>query len=107
MGLYGSPDTGNLYSEKKKEKKEGYKPQKNIWFWVVVVIVDIIMFLASGKGIDDILTLVILDSIIVFGISFVSLIANLVKKRKIGNDIKFIGISVLVFFIFIIILGTL
>ena len=32
---------------------------------------------------------------------------KLSEKRKIGNDIKFIGISILTFFIFLIILGTL
>ena len=107
MSLYGSPDTGNLYTKKKKEKEEGYKPQKNIWVWAVILIMNVLMFLVSEKSIDDILTLLVLDSMILFGISIVSLIVNLIKKRKIGNDIKFIGISILTFFISALILGTL
>lgn len=107
MGLYGSPDTGNLYTKKKKGKEDGYKPQKNVWVWAAIIIVNILMFLVSEKSIDDILTLLVLDSMILFGISVVSLIVNLIKKRKVGNDFKFIGISVLAFFISALILGTL
>ena len=107
MGLYGSPDTGGLYTKKEKGKEEGYKPQKNIWVWAVILIMNVLMFLVSEKSIDDILTLLVLDSMILFGISIVSLIVNLFKKRKIGNDIKFIGISILTFFISALILGTL
>jgi len=66
-----------------------------------------VIILSVGITLADVLTLLALDSIILFGISVVSLIMNLVKKRKIGNDIKFIAISVLAFLIFIIILGTL
>lgn len=107
MGLYGSPDTGGLYTKKEKGKEEGYKPQKNIWAWAVILIMNVLMFLVSEKSIDDILTLLVLDSMVLFTISIVSLVVNLVKKRKIGNDVKFIGISVLTFFIFLMILGTL
>ena len=88
-------------------KQEGYKPQKNIWVWAVILIMNVLMFLVSEKSIDDVLTLLALDSIVLFGISVISLIMNLVKKRKIRNDIKFIAISVLAFLMFIIILGTL
>lgn len=110
MGLYGSPDVGNLYTnpkEPKGRKEEGYKPQKNVWVWAVILIMNVLMFLVSEKSIDDVLTLLVLDSMILFGISIVSLIVNLIKKRKIGNDIKFIGISILIFFISVLILGTL
>lgn len=110
MGLYGSPELGS-FAEKdaktKQIKKDGYKPQTNIWVWAVIIITNIIILLASSKTIGDILTLFVLDSMIIFGISIVSLIVNLVKKRKIGNDIKFIGISIITFFISAIILGTL
>lgn len=107
MGLYGSPDTGGLYTKKEKGKEEGYKPQKNIWVWAVILIMNVLILLLVGITINDILTLLVLDSIILFGISIVSLIVNLIKKRKIGNDFKFIGISVLAFFISALILGTL
>jgi len=110
MGLYGSPDVGNLYTNPKEPKyikQEGYKPQKNIWVWIAILVINIVIILSVGITLADVLTLLALDSIILFGISVVSLIMNLVKKRKIGNDIKFIAISVLAFLIFIIILGTL
>lgn len=110
MGLYGSPDVGNLYTNPKEPKyikQEGYKPQKNAWVWIAILVVNIVIMLLVGITLVDILTLLVLDSIVLFGISVVSLIMNLVKKRKIGNDINFIAISVLAFLIFIIILGTL
>lgn len=109
MGLYGSPDTGNLYTEPKVKtvKHEGYKPQKNVWVWITILIINIIILLLVGITLEDILTMLALDSTILFGISIVSLIVNLVKKRKIGNDMKFIGISILAFIIFAIILSTL
>mgnify|MGYP001275810606 CR=1 FL=1 len=108
MGLYGSPELGPYRTEETKFiKKEGYKPQKNIWVWVVILIMNILILLLVGITIQDVLTLLALDSIILFGISVVSLVVNLINKRKIGNDIKFIGISILTFFIFVIILGTL
>ncbi|GEM_PF-2753039 len=101
MGLYGSPDTGNLYTEIKEAriKPEGYKPQKNIWIWVAVGIVNLVFFLVSNKGLDDILCLIGLDCLIIFGISFVSLLVNLIKRRKIRFDLKFILISVAIFII--------
>lgn len=111
MGLYGSPELGP-YAEPKKHqakqiKKDGYQPQKNVWVWAVIFVVNIVFLLFSKRTFADVITLLILDSIILFGISVVSLIVNLVKKRKIGNDIKFIGISVLTFLGLIMILGTL
>lgn len=109
MGLYGSPDTGNLYTKKetKKTKEEGYKPQKNIWVWIAIIIANILVLLMVGATIGDVLTLLVLDSVVLLGISIVSLIVNLIEKRKVGNDIRFIGISIIAFFIFAIILGTL
>ncbi|GFN35381.1 hypothetical protein [Tepidimicrobium xylanilyticum] len=110
MGLYGSPDAGNLYTkpkETKPKKKEGYKPQKNVWVWVAILIVNLIILLLVGITLSDIITLLVLDSIILFGISITSLVVNLVKKRKIGNDIKFIFISIILFIILTVILSTL
>lgn len=105
MGVYGSPDLSK--KEYKEVRKKSLTPQKNIWVWVAILIVNVLFFLVSDKKIGDILTLIILDSMIVFGISVVSLIVNLIRKSKIGNDIKFIGISMIVFFISAIFLGTL
>jgi len=110
MGLYGSPDVGNLYTNPKEPKyikQEGYKPQKNIWVWIAILVINIVIILSVGITLADVLTLLALDSIILFGISVVSLIMNLVKKRKIRNDIKFIFISIILFIILTVILSTL
>lgn len=109
MGVYGSPDTGNLYTNKegKKNKPEGHKPQKSLWVWISIIIINVLFYLVSEKMLDDILTLVVLDSIIIFMVSVVSLVVNLIKKKKIGNDLKYIVVSIIAFLIFIMILGTL
>lgn len=107
MGLYGSPDVGNLYTEPKepkRRKKEGYKPQKNLWVWIVIIIIDILILLLSGITKNDILAVLGLNCIIIAGISIVNLIINLIKKNKISTDIKFIIISILAFFIFAILM---
>ena len=85
MGLYGSPDVGNLYTNPKEPKyikQEGYKPQKNIWVWIAILVINIVIILSVGITLADVLTLLALDSIILFGISVVSLIMNLVKKDR-------------------------
>ena len=73
----------------------------------IILVIDITVMIMVGISLENILTVLGLDSIILFGISIVSLIVNLIKKRKIGNDIKFIGISILAFFVLVMILGTL
>ena len=109
MGAYGSPDTGNLYTDKeeKKVKPEGHKPQKNLWVWISIIVLNVIILLMVGITLGNILTLLILDSMIIFGISIISMITNLIKKRKIRNDIKFIILSTLIFLVLIMTLGTL
>jgi|CZCB01.1.fsa_nt_gi hypothetical protein len=108
-GLYGSPELGP-YAEPRQQiktiKKEGYKPQENIWVWIVVAIVNILL-LSVSVTLENVVALLALDSMVLFGISVVSLVVNLIKKRRIGNDIKFIGISILTFLIFTILLSTL
>lgn len=89
------------------DKKDGYKPQKNAWVWAVILIINIIILLFVSITLANVITLLALDSMILFGISIVSMIVNLVKKRKIGNDIKFIGISTLTFLVLAILLSTL
>ena len=50
---------------------------------------NVIILLMVGMTLENMLTLLILDSMIIFGISIISMITNLIKKRKIRNDIKF------------------
>lgn len=108
MGLYGSPELGPFNTkESPPNKLEGYKPQTNVWFWTVIIIMNIVMLAIVGITLENIITLLALDSIILCGISVVSLTANLIKHQKTGNDIKFIGISILIFFTSAVILGTL
>ena len=65
----------------------------------MVAIVNILL-LSVSVTLENVVALLALDSMVLFGISVVSLVVNLIKKRRIGNDIKFIGISILTFLIF-------
>ncbi len=90
MGIYGSPELENyIHGNKptKPVKKEGYRPQKNVWVWVVIGIIDALILCLGMTSISDIFMIFTLDGIILFLISVLSLIINLVGKRKIGHDI--------------------
>lgn len=107
MGVYGSPDAGNLYTNKKDDrKKKGRRPQANVWVWICVLIFDIIFIMTIGIRFDSIFTALILDSIIIGIISVISLICNLIKKNKIKDDIIFLLSSIVAFFVLNLILGT-
>lgn len=109
MGLYGSPDVGNLYTEKKikKTKEEGKKPQTNIWIWIVMITMNVITMLTAGISSQFLLSFLILDTVTLLVISIISLALNLINKRKINNDLKFIGISIVASLILMLMLGTL
>ena len=110
MGLYGSPDTGNLYTPRKekslektkKAKEEGSVPQKKLWLWITILIFNLLILFIVGIEATNTLTLLALDSMTVFVISVVNLFINLFKQRKIKNDLIFIIFSVVTFFIFIV-----
>lgn len=108
MGLYGSPDAGNLYTPRKEKsekktketKEEGNAPQKKLWLWTAIMVFNLLILLLVGVEAANTLTLLALDSMIVFSISAVNLFINLFKQKKIGNDLIFIVFSVITFFIF-------
>lgn len=107
MGLYGSPDVSNLYSNKEDKKiKRKSSPQTSIWLWVAMIVFNIIFVLSIGIRFDSIMSALILDSIILAVVSAISLIYNLVKKNRVKNDIIFILSSIVAFFILSLILGT-
>ncbi|GMG96858.1 hypothetical protein [Tepidimicrobium xylanilyticum] len=96
MGLYGSPDVGNLYTNP-KEHKEPKKPKKNIYklLWVLVALNVIVLALTEVTK-DHILTLIFADSIIVFIVSIIGLIYNGVKKNSIQKNLLFIVLSIVI-----------
>nr|WP_312578218.1 hypothetical protein [Sedimentibacter sp.] len=108
MGAYGSPDTGNLYTKETPIKRKVKKntPQTNIWLWIVLIIFNILFIMTTGIKFDSIFTALILDSIIIGIISFINLICNLIKKKKIKDDIIFVLSSIVFFFILTMILGS-
>lgn len=110
MGLYGSPDTGNLYTEEKpiKRKKAKGRPQTNIWIWVVLILLNISFVATLGLQLSNILTVISLDILVMSIISAINLIYNLIKKNKgkLKDDIIWLLSSIIVFFIVVMIIGS-
>lgn len=103
MGLYGSPQLGPYVVNSKpikKVKEEGHKPQKDGWIWAVMVIMDIVVIAFGITSATGIFMLLALDSIVLFVVSILSAVINLIHRRKIGYDIKFIFISLAAVIIF-------
>lgn len=103
MGAYGSPDLGDIYNEKvtKTNKKPFYK---SILFWLLVINVLIILIVGITQA--NILTLLSLDSVLIFGISVLCIITNLVRGNKIKAYIKSMVLSIIVFLVSVMALGS-
>lgn len=95
MGLYGSPDAGNLYSKKKEPRGSRRKSYKLIW---ILLAINVFILALVGISKDDILTILFLDSIIVFVVSFIKLIYNIIKGNKTSENAIFIVLSIVIFF---------
>ena len=96
MGLYGSPDTGSLYSRKEKIKEP---KKKHPIFTVILVILNIFILSIISISKDNILGMLALDSVVVFVSSIVILIYNSIKKNSIKRNIVFIILSIVVFIV--------
>lgn len=110
MGLYGSPDTGNLYTEEKPIKKKSKKgrPQTNILLWIVLIIFDLSFVTTLGIQLSNILIALSINILVIAVISVLYLLYNVVKKNK-GNlkdDIIWLLSSIVLFFVIIMIFGS-
>lgn len=100
MGLYGSPDTGNLYSNNDYDdkRKPKLKYVNNILLFVIVAL-DIFIILITGFNMINILGAIALDSVIILVYSVIVTIYNLVNRNKISKYIKLIIVCIFVFFL--------
>jgi hypothetical protein len=105
MGLYGSPDLSNQYGT--NDNKSNKPSKKKMGFPFILLILDILILLLVGFSIDNVLTVLLLDCIIIFLYSTIKLIYNIIKKRNFKNHILAMITSFIMFFIFVAILGSL
>lgn len=110
MGLYGSPDTGNLYTEEKpieKKRKKG-RPQTNILLWIVLIIFDLSFATTLGIHLSNILTALSLNILVIAVISALYLFYNVIKqnKGKLKDDIIWLLSSIIIFLIIVMIIGS-
>ena len=105
MGLYGSPDTGNLYTKRENpfKKKKPFKPDKLIW---IILIVDTIILWLVGVSESNLLTVLSLDSIILFIYGLIMLIYNAYKRENVGVYVVVIGVAIILFFVSVLQLGS-
>ena len=97
MGLYGSPDLGNLYTEK-KEPNEPNKPKskKNKVIWIIMAVLNVLVLSVSENNKSEILVLIFLNCIAIFIGSIVNMIYNLLKKNSIKNNLICIALSIII-----------
>lgn len=93
MGLYGSPDVGNLYTERKEPKRPKKDYYKLIW---VLIVLNILVLVLAGVTKDHILVLLFADSIIILAASIIGLIYNVIKKNSIQRNLLFIVLSIII-----------
>lgn len=105
MGLYGSPDLSKKYGNK-EELDRGKKSPNWIkrLLWIIVVINTILLPLA-GVNKENAITLLVLDSILIFAVNTVNMIYNLVKKRSAKNSMITMFIAIGIFLLAITELG--
>lgn len=97
MGLYGSPDTGNLYSNIKRDWNKTKKPFYKNWFVWLLVILDIFIVFLNGMTKDNILGIIALDCIVISMYAVINIIYNLIKRNRISKYIKLIIFSLIAF----------
>lgn len=108
VGLYGSPDTGGLYTnEKIIRTKIKRSLQTRKWLWIIMILFDIFFLFTVGFDVASISTVLLLDCMIINIASVINLIFNLFKKKNIKDDVIFILSSIVAFFIIAFILGSL
>lgn len=85
MGLYGSPDTGNLYKEEKPIKKKR-KLKFNIQAAVLIILYLIMLWAAEDKYYMTI-SYVGVMSIVYFLVYFIKMIIKLFKKESVNSEV--------------------
>ena len=88
MGLYGSPDVGNLYTEEKiKEEKK----RRNIVIGtqtLMLAVLYILMMWVAEDRFEMTISYVGVFSIVYFVVFYIEMIINLFKKRSVRKEIR-------------------
>lgn len=85
MGAYGSPDTGNLYTEEKLIKKKR-KLKFNIQVAFLIILYLIMLWVAEDKYYMTISYIGVM-SIVYFLVYFIKIIIKLFKKESVNSEV--------------------
>lgn len=95
MGLYGSPDLSNKHEDKEEFKRfNNKKPDWIKWLALVTGIINVFILINVEVDRENLIALLTLDSIIIFAISVITMIYNLIKKRNIRYSIAVMLLSI-------------
>ncbi len=96
MGLYGSPDTGNLYSG----RDGNYNPKKMNKFKIILIVV-LVLYISIVALVDEKLVFIIstigLASMLSIAFFFIKMIFNLFRRKSVNKDVIALFISVAVY----------
>lgn len=96
MGAYGSPDTGNLYSGNENAK---LKKKKNRIHWIILALLYLSIILFADEKLKFIIASMGLFSAGALIVSFIKLVLDLIKKRRVNKDVIIILIFLVVFIV--------
>lgn len=95
MGLYGSPDTGGLYTKKKEEKKK--RKIKISLQGIVLIVLYLVLILNNDDKFTMTVSFVGVMSMVYFIINFAKMIYRLIKKQSANKEVIKILICIALF----------
>lgn len=98
MGLYGSPDTGNLYTKKEEEKKKKRKIKISLQS-IFLIVLYLILILPNDDKFTMTISFIGVISMVYFLINFFLMIYKLIKKQSVNNEVIKLLICVVLFII--------
>ena len=96
MGLYGSPDTGDLYSKQKEKKKKRIKISLQS---IILIVLYLILILNNDDKLTITVSFVGVMSMVYFVINFAMMIYKLIKKQSVNKEVIKILICIVLFII--------
>jgi len=97
MGAYGSPDTGNLYTdEKKAKKKKNIKISAQI---VILIVLYLILILNNDDKFIMTVSYVGVMAMVYFVINCAVIIYKLIKKQSVNKEVIKLLICIALFII--------
>lgn len=97
MGAYGSPDTGNLYTEEKPiKKRKSFKISAQAIMWIVLYL---ILMINNNDRFVMTVSFIGVMAMVYFAINLIKMIVKLFKKQSVNSEVIKIFVCIALFII--------